>query len=123
MVELVVKIIGEGPYGKEKMEELVYEGAQYRKLFFRGDIIKCVPKGWYKTMNLPDGWGILRIRGLEWAHDRAMLLEPLIGGEDGQTRIGRRRYYIDIDQIKGFKTRKVVTVSKRKAFITDKEER
>lgn len=122
MIELIVQIDGDGPYLKGKMEELLHKGAQYPRIFFKGDIVKCVNKDWYKAFDLPANWFVLRVRNLEWKHDRSMLTEPLIGGPDGKTIIGRRRHYIDVDSIKAFKTKRVATVRSLRSIIKDKEE-
>lgn len=122
MIELILRVDGEGPYKKDKMEELVGKGAQYARYFYKGDIVKCVNKDWYKCFDLPANWFVLRVRNMDWQHDRSILLEPLIGGPDGKTVIARRRHYIDVTIIEGFKKKRVVTLRSLKGIIKDKEE-
>lgn len=122
MIELIIQLDGEGPYLKDMMEMLRHKGAQYPRIFYKGDIVKCVNKNWYKAFDLPTNWGVLRVRSMNWAHDRSILTEPLMGGTESRTVIGRRRHYIDVGAIKAFKKKRVVTVWSLKGIIKDKED-
>lgn len=128
MVELIIKGAGEGPFKQGKMEELVNEGPQYRKMYFRGDIIRCTAKGYHKFIDLPMDQWVLQVWTLKWYHNERRIFTEYLWGDAGRGDpevIGRRRYYIDLDNPKlrrKFKRKRVVRVWSLKNLIKDKEE-
>lgn len=117
MIELIVKRNGIGPYKKKELDELGNSGSMVRRAYFKGDIIKCVPKNWHKYYDIPSDWMVIRVRCMKWKHDRHVLTEPLW---EGSKVVSRRRNYIDVDKLPN---KSIVTVWKLRNIIKDKEEK
>jgi hypothetical protein len=123
MVELLVNIEGnEPPRSVEEQRKNLGNGEQWKRCYFKGDVVKVLPKNWHKYFQLAENILVIRVRNLKFISPEKNILTESMRDGDGNI-IARRRHYVDLKHSKiwGWLDKRIVTVWNLDGLILDKE--